>query len=82
MAVYTINTNTEQEALLSWIVQQANLQKDLTLTNQQYIQVRVPELLGPYVEAYKHATMQSIEVKFALATIDVQQQIKSLLGIT
>lgn len=82
MAAYTITTTPREEALLTWIVQQFNLEQDKTLTNDQFVALRFIELLKPYMERYRLAQLKSVQEKFNDATPLVQQQVKTLLGIS
>lgn len=82
MADYTFSTTPEQEALLSWIVQMGNAQKDTAYTNEQYVQLRFPELLVPYAEAYKKSLHQQLVTKFDAADPLTQADIKTKLGVS
>lgn len=82
MASYTFNTTPQQESLLSWIVARHNAERDLHLTNQEYITLRVPDLFQPYVEAYKAHLESQIVSKFAGASVQTQAQILALLGVS
>jgi len=82
MADYTFSTTNEQEALLTWIVANYNAEKDLSLTNQDYILLQLPTILAPYAAMFQQATIDQVKTLFASADPAVQAQVKSLLGIT
>lgn len=81
MATYTFTTTPQQEALLTWIVTQANAQKETSFTNAQYVQARFPTLLEPYLEHYKNAVAKTLTVKFNAADAATRQQVVELLGM-
>jgi hypothetical protein len=81
MATYTINTTTGQEALLTWLVDQNNQQKDLSLTNAQFLQAKFAEMLQPYAASFQEAVLKQVSTKFNAADSATQAQVKILLGI-
>lgn len=81
MASYTFETTPEQEALLTWVVTQGNRQKDLSLTNEEYIVSRLPELLAPYAEAYKQHLRSALAEKFEEVDPAVRAHVIALLGV-
>lgn len=80
MANYTLTTNPAQEAVLTWITNTYNQEHDTKLTNQDYIGLRMPQLLSPYADAYHTALDTAIKSKFATADPGVQAQVVALLG--
>ena len=81
MATYTFETTLEQEALLTWIVQQGNRQKDTTYTNAEYVALRFPELLAPYAEAYRRQLSASLIEQFEKADPSLKGRVIQLLGV-
>lgn len=79
---YTFSTTPAQEALLTWIVKQNNLQKELALTNAQFVQARFPELLAPFAEAYKETLQGAVAQKFLTADTQTQQSVLGLLKVS
>lgn len=82
MADYTLTTDDAQEAVLSWIVKNYNLEHDLKLTNTDYVNLRLPQMLAPYVPAYQDAVGAAIKGGFKVASPAVQAQVLALLGAT
>lgn len=82
MTTYSFTLSDVQEQLLSFVVRTANEQKDTSYTNQQYVQIRVFELLAPFTEAFKRATLEALESGYSKASPDVQQQVKELLKVS
>lgn len=81
MAIYTFTTTTQQESLLTWIVGEANKQKDTAYTNEQYVTVRFPELLTPYAEAFKQHLLSQIQSNFLNADDATRAQVLQLLKV-
>lgn len=82
MASYSFTTTPAQEALLTWIVQQGNAQKDTTFTNAQYVQQRFPTLLAPYAEAFKKHLHDQVQQKFDAADAKTKADVLALLGVS
>lgn len=82
MANYAFSTTPAQEALLTWIVQQGNAQKDTTYTNAQYVQLRFPELLAPYAEAFKQHLHDQVQKRFDAADPKTKADVLTLLGVS
>lgn len=82
MPTYSFTTNPQQEALLTWIVQQGNAQKDTNYTNAQYVQQRFPTLLAPYAEAFKKDLREQVQQKFEAADAKTKAGVLALLGVS
>lgn len=82
MALYSLNTTLDQEALLTWVVGQYNAEHDTTFTNAQYVARRMPELLAPFAPRFRQATLDAVEQKFSDADAATQQQVKDILRVT
>ena len=82
MATYTFTTGPQQEALLTWIVSQANAQKETSYTNAQYVQARFPTLLEPYRELFKKTRQEQVQQQFDSASAQTQADVLTLLGVT
>lgn len=82
MASYTFNTTPQQESLLSWVVQQSNLQRDIALTNSEFVQVRFAELLAPFADDYKQHLLLVVAKALASADAATQQQVLQLLKVS
>lgn len=82
MATYNIVTTAPQEALLTWMVQQWNLEHDSSLTNAQFVLARFVALLEPFLARYKLAQGDAVRTAFAAADPTTQASVKSLLGVT
>lgn len=78
---YTLTTSPQQEALLSWITKQYNLEHETQLTNIDYINMRFPQLLGPYASAYHEALSDSVAKALDQADPPTQAKVLSLLGV-
>lgn len=82
MAAYSFSTTPDQESLLTWVVQQSNLQRDVALTNAQFVQVRFAELLAPFADDYKAHLVAAVSKALASADPATQQQVLQLLKVT
>ena len=80
MATYTITTTPEQEAVLTFIVQRENAQKDTRYTNAQYVALRFAALLQPFQEVYNKAVVENVITKFRAADAATQASVLALLG--
>lgn len=81
MASYTITTDASQEAILTWIVAQYNRDQDLQLTNAEFVTLRFPQLLTPYIAAYSDYLEGLLKANFSKADPKTQAQVFGLLGI-
>lgn len=79
MPTYTLTTDPSQEALLTWIVDGFNKEHDAAVTNAGYVQMRLPQLMAPYVEAYRASVAQQIVTAFTAADAATQSQVLGLL---
>lgn len=82
MASYTITTTDEQEALLSWICSTFNAEHDASLTNQQFVALRFPQLIEPFVARYTAYLNDLLQTKFNEASAETQNTVLALLAIT
>lgn len=81
MAVYTLTTSPQQEAVLSWVVKQYNLEHDAQLTNTDYVNLRFPQLIGPYAATYQQSLNVSVVKALSGADAETQGKVLSLLGV-
>lgn len=82
MPDYTLHVTSDQDALLTWLVQRNNQEKELTLTNEQYLNATFLTLLQPYAEQFKESVSAQLQQAYFNATPDKQAQIKQILGVS
>lgn len=79
MATYTLTTTPEQDNLLSWVVAVFNRERDLALSNEDYLRYRIPQLLAPYQSAYVEAVALLVQKGFQAADPITKDQVLTLL---
>lgn len=81
MATFKLDTTPEQDALLAWIVDNFNKERDEHLTVGEFISLRFPQLLAPFEEAFKESQKQNVSNQFLKASPQVKDQVRALLGL-
>lgn len=89
MANHTITTTTAQEAALTAIVTRVNAERaaedppKAAITNTQYLDARVTEVLRDYIrqEQERETPAERVITAFRDATPAVRQQVKTTLGL-
>jgi hypothetical protein len=81
MAIYTITTTPDQEAVLAFVVAKANAERDTALTTADYVALRFQELITPYAAQYRKSVGDKVLANFAAADAATRQQVLTLLNV-
>jgi hypothetical protein len=79
MPTHTLTTTQRQEAVLQWLVDQANQTQTPSITVEDYLNQQLTTLLYPFDLKFQEAEADRVKALFAQADPTTQAAIKDLL---
>ena len=81
MANHTVALNARQEAVLAWLVAQVNAERQSSLTVDQFLNLKLAELLSPYDLRFTEFEAEQVKTAFKAADATTKAAVKVELDL-